>query len=228
MKRRISGVLISLLVGGLLGSPAQAGPLVDLSAEASRPAPNDLLRATLYVEMTGSDPAALARKVNGELAEAQKLIKARAGVSVKTGRHDSYPVYGGQQKFEGWRMRAELVLESRDLATFSTLLGELQQQRLMLGNLVQQPAPETRRQVEDETAKDAIQAFRQRAEVIAQAMGKSYQIKQMSVHQNGAMVPPVRMMRASADRLPAAAPVPLETGDTRLTTVVSGQIELTD
>ena len=39
--------LTSLLVGCMAGATVQAGALVDLSAEASRPAANDMVRASV-------------------------------------------------------------------------------------------------------------------------------------------------------------------------------------
>lgn len=48
-----------------------------------------------------------------------------------------------------------------------------------------QPAPETRRKVENEVTVDAIAAFKARADVVAEAMGKKkYRIKQMNIHTN--------------------------------------------
>ena len=63
----------------LLCSGASAGTTIDLTADASRPATNDMVRATLYAEASGSNPAELARRVNQEIAEALKTIKAKAG-----------------------------------------------------------------------------------------------------------------------------------------------------
>lgn len=212
---------------GLAAASAQAGTLVDLAAEASRPAINDQLTAVVYVETQGSDPAEIARRVNQEIAGASKLIRGRSGVSVKSGNQSTWPVYGRDQVIEHWRMRSELIIESRDLAAVSGLIGELQQRRLAVGRISQTPAPETRRKVEDEATRDAIQAFRARAEVIAATLGKGWKIRQLSVSQQGG-ISPVPVFRAARAMVAEAAPAPLEAGETLLTTTVSGQIELDD
>ena len=183
--RRVSLVL----AGYLLASPVWAGPLIDLAAEASRTASNDQVRAVVYSEAQGSNPADIARQVNRDIDAALQLIGSRPQVSVKSGNQSTYPVYGEKQKIETWRMRSELVLESRDLAAVSHLIGELQQRRLAVAQVVQMPSPETRRRTEDDATRDAIKAFQSRAEVIASALGKSWKIKQLTVAQQGGQVP---------------------------------------
>lgn len=211
----------------LMAASVQAATTVDLAAEASRPAVNDQVRAVVYSEGQGSNPAEIARRVNQEIAGALQLIRGKAGVSVKSGNQSTYPVYGRDQKIESWRMRSELVLESRDLGAVSDLLGELQQRRLAVGNVSQMPSPETRREVEDEATRDAIKAFQERAAVIAGALGKRWTIKQLSVSQQGGAMP-MPIYRSAKVMMAEAAPAPLEAGESLLTTTVSGQIELAD
>lgn len=220
---------LTLLASSLLSSAALAGTNIDLSAEASRPAANDMVRATIYAEASGNNPADLARKVNQEITEALKVIKAKPGITVKSGHQNTYPIYGQNQKIENWRMHSELVLESRDPTAVSELLGRLQQMRLAVSNLSQLPTPETRQQVEDEATRDAIKAFQKRATVVAAALGKPYKIKQMSIQQNGGAQPPMPMMRAARGVVMAAdVTAPLEAGESLVTTTISGQIELGD
>lgn len=221
-------LLTTLLIGSLVAATAQAGALVDLSANASRPAANDMVRASVYSEVSGKNPAELAQRVNADIAEALKLIRAKVGISVKSGQQSTYPVYSQGQKIDGWRMRSELVLESKDQGSVSDLLGKLQQMRLAVGEVSMLPSPETRRQVEDEATREAIRAFQSRAAVIAEQLGKGWKIKQLNVQQGGGM--PMPMMRAARGVMMAAeaAPAPLEAGESLVTTNISGQIELAD
>jgi len=219
---------IALLASALLITPlVHAGTIIELAAEASRPAANDMVRASIYSESTGSNPAEVARRVNQEIAEALKVIRDKPAVSVKSGQQSSYPVYGKEQKIESWRMRSELILESKELATVSELIGKLQQMRLALGSVSQMPSPGTRRQVEDETTRDAIRAFQSRAAVVADQLGKTWKIKQLNIQQGGNT--PMPIMRASRGAMSAdAAPAPLEAGESQVTTTISGQIELAE
>ena len=54
---------VALCAGTLLAAGALAGTTVDLTAEASRPAANRMVRATVFAEASGSNPAELARRV---------------------------------------------------------------------------------------------------------------------------------------------------------------------
>lgn len=224
----MSKALLMLITGCLAAATAQAGALVDLSAQASRPAANDMVRASVFSEASGKSPAELAQRVNADIAEALKLIRSKPGISVKSGQQSTYPVYGQAQKIDSWRMRSELVLESKDQGGVSELLGKLQQMRLAVGEVSLLPSPETRRKVEDEATREAIVAFQSRAGVIAEQLGKTWKIKQLNVQQGGGM--PIPMMRAARGVMMAAeaAPAPLEAGESLVTTNVSGQIELAD
>ncbi len=217
-----------VLLAGSFAATSQAGALIDLAAEAGRPAANDMVRASVYSEASGSNPADLARQVNGNIGEALKLIREKKGVTVKSGNQSTYPIYTQSRKIDGWRMRSELLIESRDFGAVSELLGRLQQMRLAVGDIAQMPSPETRRQVEDEAMREAIRAFQNRAAVVAEQLGKGWKIKQMHINQGGGS--PVPIMRGARAAMLAAdaAPAPIEAGESTITTHVTGQIELED
>jgi predicted secreted protein len=222
---------ISLIHAGLFSlilasAPAFSAPgsLVDLSAEASRPAANDLIRATLAAEDTGSSPGAVARQVNAQIAAALKTAKEYPAVKTQSGGTFTYPVYAKGGKIEAWRMRSELTLESSDLEALSALLGKLQG-TLTVASLNPMPTPETRKKSETEAMLEALSAFKARAKVIADALGKTYRIKQLSVNTSARMPQP--MYKASARAMMAeAAPMPVEAGESQVSVVISGQIEV--
>ena len=209
----------------ILGIPAFAAPMiVELSAEASRPAANDLVHVTVSAEATGTTPGELSRQVNSLIADALKTARAYPGVKTQSGGTSTYPIYSKGGKIEAWRMRSELSLESGDSAALSELLGKLQTS-LGVSNLVLQPSPATRKKAENEAMLDAITAFKDRARVIADALGKPYRIKQLSVNTSGRFVQPV--FRTAAKAMVAdAAPMPMEAGESQVSASVSGQIEL--
>lgn len=220
---------LSLLAFVLLAPLAWAGPTVDLTGEAQRPVANDLLRAVVFVESEGSDPAALAGRVNQEIREALALIQREKAVKVRSGGQHAYPVSGPQRRIENWRMRSELWLESGDTAALSALLGQLQQRRLAVGSLQPGLAPATRREAEAALTREAIRDFEQRATLVAETLGKPYRIRHLSVHAAGDAPPPLPLLRgARAMAAAEAAPMPVEAGESTLRVSVSGQIELAD
>lgn len=220
---------------------AQSNPssaTVDLTAEASRRAPNDTAIATAFVETGGPNAAAVSTEVNSAVAKALELARSFPTVSARSGNVSSYPVYAqpgaptvrGQSgvQIESWRMRAEIILESRDIAAMSDLLGKLQA-TLALGSLNMQPAPETRAAVADQAATDAIHAFQARAKSVAATLGKQYRIRHLAINHSGSHGPVQPMMRAMAMSADAApTPMPIESGDSEVTVTISGTIELLD
>lgn len=218
----------SIAVAPAIAQPAAPAPgklpTVELSAEASRPAANDQVHAVLSAEAAGVALGDLARQVNALIANAVKVSKSYPGIKVQSGNTSTYPAYSKSGKIESWRMRSELSLESGDTAAMSELIGKLQAS-LGVSHLVMQPAPETRKKAEDGAMLDAIAAFKARAKVVADALGKSYQIKQLSVSTGGRMAEP-RFHMAAKSVMSEAAPMPIEAGESQVTANVSGQVEL--
>lgn len=227
--RICAGAMLVFL--GVLSFPVNAakkppGTLIDFQAQAQQLAPNDLGHATAYFESTGTHPGELAAKVNAVMATALGTARAAKGVSVRTGNTHTTPIYTkGSRQIEAWRMRSEVLLESRDAAALSELLGKLQT-TLAVGNIGFSPAPETRRKVEDAVALDAIAAFQEKASRYATALKRPYVIRSLTIGTHSA-VPPAPTFRAvamSAD----IAPMPIESGESQIVVSINGQIELVD
>lgn len=206
----------------------RTGIVVDLNAEASRLAPNDLARAQAYIELGDSTPSALAKKVNVIMQSALTTTRSYTTVKVRSGNTSTYPVYGKNGRtIESWRMRSELLLESKDQAALSELLGKLQKD-LAVGQLTLQPSEETTRQTENEAITDGIAAFNARAKIVAESLGKSWRVLHMNVNHTGGMPTPRPMMLRSKGVMAEAvmADMPVEAGESRIVVSISGQIEI--
>ena len=88
---------------------------IQLAAEARRDVPNDTLNATLFTEEAHADPARLARQLNDKVAAALRLAAGVSQVKTSSGTLSTWPVYEANNRLTGWRGRAEVRLESRDL-----------------------------------------------------------------------------------------------------------------
>jgi predicted secreted protein len=203
-----------------------AATTIDLSSEASRSASNDLGRATVFSESHGNNPGEVSRYVNGQIAAALKLAHAYPSVKTQSGNSSTYPTYGKTNKIEGWQMRSEIVLESSDTAALSELLGKLQNNALGVSGLLFLPAAETRKKAENEALLDALAAFKNRAKLVAEALGGSYRIKQLSL--GGYRRPITPLARGNTFAAEAAVAMPVESGESQISITVSGQIELSD
>lgn len=230
-----TAVLIPLsIVACLVATPVLAAEntpskkaTIDLAVSASQQAVNDLFTATLMIEDTGATPDDVAKRVSPRINEALRIAKAATGVTAKSGNVSTFPVSTGRGKIEGWRMRSEIIIESRDSTAFASLLGRLQTS-LAVANIAFQPSPEMRTQAENTATLEGIAAFKARAKLVADSFGQTYRIRQLAVNVGGLEQPHFRAFAAKDAFVAsaAAAPMPMEAGTSQVTVSIQGQIEL--
>jgi predicted secreted protein len=202
---------------------------VALRAEVNQEIAHDLMQVTLYSEAQDSDPAALAAEIsktlNASLAQARKV----KGVSVASGSRNSYPVYDDKgQKITAWRERAELRLESADFSALSKLTGEMLQ-TLKMGGMNFSIADDTRKTHEDALLKDAVAAFKARAQLATEALGGSgYKLVSLNLNSGGFQRPmPMRMEAMKGAAMMDASVTPeIEAGTSQVSISADGMIEV--
>jgi predicted secreted protein len=199
--------------------------LISLQAQAQREVQNDLLNATLYVELSDSSSATVANNLNKAVNEALRVAKEHKTVRARSGNNRTYPVYSKSNQLQGWRGRAEIRIESKDFEAASALIGKLQS-NMQLGGINFMVAPETRRSVEDELTVEAIAAFKARADVIRNALGgKSYKISRLNVGGGYSPVQPFAMARSAVSSAEVTPPS-LEGGSSQVTVTANGSVEI--
>lgn len=198
---------------------------VEFQAEVQREVPNDLLHATLYVELNDASPAVVADRVNKSVNDALRVAREFEGVTARSGNSRTYPVYTRNNALQGWRGRAEIRIESRDFQAASRLIGKLQS-GLQLGGMNFSVAPETRRAVESELITEAIAAFKARAGTVQAALaGSGYKIQRLSIA-TGHAGPQPRFAMARAAAAPEVTAPDLEGGMSQITVTARGAIEI--
>ncbi|WP_416422482.1 SIMPL domain-containing protein [Pseudomonas sp. App30] len=222
-----------LLGAGLLASlPALADEprynQVSLRAEVSQEVPRDLMLVTLYSEEQNADPAKLAAQVTEAMNKALGKARAVKEVKISQGSRNSYPIYDDKgQKITGWRERAELRLESADFPALSTLTGQLLQD-LKMGGMSFTISPKARTQSEDALLKDAVAAFKARAQLATEALGgKGYKVVSMNLNSSGYQQPFPRAAMMMKSAMADSAPAPeVEAGTSQVTMSADGAIEV--
>jgi predicted secreted protein len=203
-----------------------ASPLsIALSSEASRPAANDLMQAALFAEATGPTLEELSRQVNRTVAGALELAKSYPEIKVQSLGTATFPIHARNGKIESWRMRSDIAAESADLASLSELLGKLQDS-LAVSSVRLLPSPETRRKAEDAAILEAIELFKARARLVADAQGKGYVIRELSIDTAGHFMPAAVMRASRSASVSAVADMPIESGESLIRASVSGKIEI--
>ena len=202
---------------------------VSLRAEVSQEVAHDRMYVTLYTEAQSEDPAALASDVTKTLNAAIDKARKVQGVKVSLGSRQSYPVYENEgSKISAWRERAELRLESAEFARLSQLsadlLGELKMAEMSFA-----VAEDTRKTSEDSLIKEAVEAFKARAQLATEAVGgKGYKLVSLNLN-TGGFQPPMAMRNFEAKGMAMmdAAPTPqIEAGTSQVTVSADGVIEV--
>jgi predicted secreted protein len=222
----MAGCFLLAAVSAAAAEPPPRYNTVELQAEAQREVQNDLLNASLFVELNDPSPAALANAINKGVNEALRIAKDYKGIRVRSGNNQTYPVYAKGDVLQGWRGRAEIRIESKDFEAASGLIGKLQA-GMQLGNMTFSVSPEARRATENELIAEAIGAFKARAEIVKAALaGRGYKLQRLNVA-NGynAPQPHLAMARMAVSAQEAAAPN-LEAGVSLVTVTANGAIEV--
>jgi predicted secreted protein len=228
-----SSRLASAIVIGLLGtasiSALAAEPRynqISLRAEVTQQVNRDRMQVTLYSEAQDADPAKLAARVTQTMNDALATARKGKDINVSLGGRSSYPIYEEKgQSISGWRERAEIQLESADFAALSKLTGELLE-NLSMGNMSFSVSDSTRKRSEDELIKQAVDAFKARAQIATDALGgKTYKIVSLNLNSSGYQ-PPVRMQAlAKSARMDAVTP-DVEAGTSDISVNADGVIEV--
>ena len=201
---------------------------IALRAEVSQEVARDKMIVTLYTESQNADPAKLAADITTTMNQAPGQAREVKAVTLRQGSRNSYPIYDNKnQKITGWRERAELRLESADFPALSKLTGELLN-TLKMQNMEFAIADTTRRSSEDALLKDAVSAFKARAQLATDALGgKGYKIVNLNFNTNGYPQPYARggmMMKAA---MMDSAPTPeVEAGTSQVSMSADGVIEV--
>ena len=221
------------LASVLFSAGALAEPLnynqIQLGADARREINNDTLNAVLFTEDSHASPARLSAVLNKRMAAALKIASQHGKVKASSGQLSTWPVYDNNQRVTGWRGRAELRLESRDIEQASQLIGQLQNQ-LQIAQVGFSVSDEARRKVESELIPQAIGAFRDKARLIVQALGgRDYRLVEMRVDQAGQPGLQVfraqRAMKAGAPMMAAEAAPSFAPGVSEISVQVQGTVQ---
>ena len=204
------------------------GPTLRLEAQASREVTDDTVSASLFIEREGPQPAPLQSAVNGVLQSAIADLKADQKLPVRSGSYTTRPRYGRDNRIEGWRVRAEVIVESSDAPALSQAVAQVAG-RLSVAAIGVRLSNERRTQTENALAAEAADRFHEKARIAAKALGFG-SVELVDVGLNTAM-PPVmpiqqRAMAMAAPAADATVPMPIEPGRSLVTVTFSGTVRL--
>ena len=197
---------------------------VHIQVQSEREIANDQMQVLLVSEHQGKTAAALARKVNEDMAWALKKAKKTSHFKVSTRAYQTYPEYRDGRVI-GWRVSQEMLVKSEKMADLSELVGELQE-KLQVRQMHFSASKVSRDKLEDELIDEAMKAFEHRAGIIKKHMGnEDYRVVNIHVNSNSQAPQMMRnRQRAMASMEMASAPA-VEAGTSKVTVSVSGSVQ---
>jgi predicted secreted protein len=209
--------------------PLQPRDALSLDATVASEVIPDLAYVTLAAEATGADAGPITRDVQQIINAALNQAKATKDVEARTGAFQTNQRWNNKGVRDGWTVRAELIVKSKDFAVLGTLAGKLAQQKLMIVNTGFEMSRELREREEAALIERGIAAFRAKATTASKAFGfGNFALREVNLGSIGGDMPvrpKMMMMRAQvADASPAPESMAIEGGKTTLTLSVSGSI----
>lgn len=202
-------------------------PQASLEAQAFKEVRQDTVTITLVKELSDPSQEAVVKALSEALDSVMKDAKAESKVQTRSGNYRIWPHHDDKGAITNWMGRADIVLKSADFQAASELAAKLSD-RMPISGMGFSVAPETRARHEQELLAEAAQAFKDRAQALAEAFGfDSYLIKNINLGGMGAPYQPMpRMMAMAAPAAESVANVPLEPGTEQVTVTMQGSIFL--
>lgn len=223
----ISALLITLLLSTSVSADDddKVYDLVSFSVSVEEDVGNDEMIATLAAEHRAKSSGEVSQTINERMARAMKRLSGHSDIKASTGNYQIYAQRDRDGELRSWNGSQQLRLSSRNHDQVSKAIGELEG-LATIKSMGFEISKQRRDAVQDRLIKEAIKAFKQRAELVrAQMEAGSYRLVNMQINTGGNAPAPVfarqQMMRMAAD----SAPV-VQSGTSKVSVSISGVIEL--
>ncbi|MGB0719289.1 MAG: SIMPL domain-containing protein [Bdellovibrionales bacterium] len=205
--------------------------LLHISATERREVDQDLLIATLRIEVESEDNKKVQNDINTAMAKALELAKPYADVKAITRGYNvhQYDKNGSKRDLPRrmvWKGSQSVELKSKNAEKLLELAGKIQSAGFIMGGLEYTLSPEVAAQIQDEMLEAALEKLQNRAQRAAKALGKSTAtLKDIDTQGNYAPEPRATLNSANFSMMASkemAAPV-ASPGETTLSMTVNAK-----
>lgn len=202
-------------------------PTLTLDAQVREAVRPDTMRVVMAVERSGKDLGALNRQTLTLTQEGLQAAKAAgAGLEPSAGALSTNVVYDEKGRPQGWKVRAEIVLQGTSFEKVSTTSGQLAN-RFELVSLEFILSPQKRREVQESLRTRLGSDFRTKANAMARALGYSRaEVQSVQLQENASPRVGLPMAVKSMAMVAGAPPLPTEAGETEVAVSLSGTVLL--
>lgn len=202
-------------------------PQATLQAQARTEVAHDTVHITLATEIADQTQEAVARKLSAAVKTATERALKDAGdnINVRSGDFRVWPMNDKDGNISNWRGRGEISLESTEFGDVSELAARLAD-LMVVSSIDFSVSPQVRAIEEQKLLEQAAQAFRERAQALAEALGYAdYALR--SVDLGGAGVQYETAARGyAAPAMLKADSIPLEGGRETVSVSIHGSVFL--
>ncbi len=221
-----------------LSLPPEGTTIINFSATEKRTMPQDLLIASLRIEVDDkTSPAIVQKKINEAMTKALELAKKESAFKVSTGAYSVYKYdqqvvvnkQTGEVKNEPvWKGSQTIDIESKDSTKLLDTVGKIQDMGFAMNNLAYTLSPEVMEKVRDELMVEALKKLTAKADIVAKTLGKSKaDLVDVNVDAGGPIMPMYKTMMARGEMaMDAAAPMAppvAQAGETDVSLTVSAR-----
>jgi len=220
-----------------LALPPAGTTIINFSATENRDVSQDLLMASLRMELDEGTPVEIQKKINEAMKKALDIAKKEAAFKVSTSAYSVYKyekpgkvdkATGVQEMIPVWRGSQTIDIESKDATKLLDTVGKIQEMGFAMNNLSYTVSPEVADKIRDELMVEALKKLTAKAEIVAKTLGKSsVELVDVNVDMGGPIQPMYNkavMMRAEGMAMDAGMPAPVaEAGESTLSLTVSAR-----
>lgn len=204
----------------------QKWPQASLQAQARDEVAHDVVKIILAAEVEGVSQDIVGQRLTQSLKGTMvRANQSSSDVKVSNGDYRVWPMSDQDGRITVWRGRAEIILESSDFVAASDLAASLSDD-MVVSSLSFFVSPQARAEKEQELLGQATQAFRDRAQALATALGYAgYTLRHIDLGGAAAsyQAPPRAMQSAM---LKSADSIPLEGGMETISVLIQGSVFL--
>jgi len=221
----VTALLLACLMGAVHADTDNVYNRVRLQAQQLESVSNDTMHVTLNTFGEARDPASLATRINEDMEWALGIARRQQGITSRTGGYQTYPVYK-DTVLKGWRGEQSLELEGKDSRAMSRLVGELQE-KLQVKSMSFSVSDAKRTGVENRLISQALDAFKARAAIVVDNLhATGYRIVDMTISTSSQRPPAPYPVARMATAMQAESRVAVEAGESDVSVMVSGTVEL--
>jgi len=221
----VTTLMLACCTGALAADADSHYNRVQLQAQQLESVSNDTMHVTLNTFGEARDPASLATRINEDMEWALGIATRQQGITSRTGGYQTYPVYK-DNVLKGWRGEQSLELEGKDTRLMSRLVGELQE-KLQVKSMSFSVSDEKRTEIENRLISRALDAFKARAAiVVGNLRATGYRIVDITISTASQRPPAPYPVARMATTMQAESRVAVEAGESDVSVVVSGTVEL--